>query len=224
MEDKLIAEAAEIVKESITKGVHLKYGNKPASVEFVDAKVAELMRIARTQKTLTTVLKRVAIVLLMCSVGLGSFFAFNETARAYVIKWVKTFTNHKVTYTFQSEDTSTGTIPNCTVEGVVNGFSVSEEYEDTSIYYIHYENSDGNSISFGYSLISNTDYVDIVNDEVNHESLVINGKSCEYYPPSGEYKGDVLVWIDEKFSIVCTLVTDLGKEETVRLAKSISFY
>lgn len=179
---------------------------------------------AKTRPMWKTVLQRVAIFFVICSLSLGSIMAASPTVRAAVIRWVAEWYETGVIFHHFGDDTPKE-LPEYAISELPMGYNVIEEkcIQMPEYARVHYENDKNDWIVLRYVWLQegNATIVDYGEDEV--QRVTVNG--CEGYVFCGEdsdEKFNTITWIDEDMGIQFTVDACLSQSEMLDVARSVS--
>lgn len=124
------------------------------------------------------ILQKVAIVLIVFSLSLGSLMAVSPNIRAAVVNWVTEWYETHITYRYLGTPTDNG-MPKYRIEALPNGYvEVDSEREEWSDYIcIVYRNeASGKTIYFDYTRMTQGYVNDFeVNSDTSASSVLVNG-------------------------------------------------
>ena len=165
--------------------------------------------------------QKVAMVLLIISLGFATLMIGSPTAWAIFVRWITEWHETYIGYQY-SGDTISGEMPQYGITELPEGFVESNRTELPRMMSITYENTAGDVISFGYIFIaqggaSNFDIedVDIYDIEVNH----MRGQFFESRVPG---RFNTITWIDTEQNIQFDISTTSSYADILRLAESVS--
>jgi len=168
-----------------------------------------------------TIVQKVAIVLLVISMGFGTIMAASPTARATFIRWVTEWYETHIIYRY-SGDSVSGEMPQYEITELPEGFVESERTELPRMTSVTYANEEEDVISFGYSVMAqgganyfDTEDADVYNIEVNHMS----GQFFESKVPD---HFSTITWIDTKKNIQFNISGAYDYVDILHMAESVS--
>lgn len=167
-------------------------------------------------------LTRVAMLLLVCSITLGTMMAISPNVRATVIRWVIEWYDTHISYRFFGESSS-DEMPSYDITKLPTGYKKAKEIReimDTVI--ILYENEDDAMIYFKYSLMRDGIVLDVSTE--NMEIYEINVHNCfgHFYKSTDPQQSNALVWFDEHEKIKFVIDGFYDKDTLLEMAESVS--
>ena len=98
------------------------------------------------------VAQKIAVILLVFSLSLGSLMAVSPTVRAAVVRWVTEWYETHIVYRYSGEDIS-GEMPHYEISGLPQGYTeIIRDVYEASVSVV-YESPNGDMICFDYTLI-----------------------------------------------------------------------
>lgn len=172
-------------------------------------------------------LQKVAVILLVFSLSLGSVMAVSPTARAAVIRWVTEWYEAHIVYRYSGEQI-TDEIPQYEIVDLPEGYVEDEskriewpEYISFTYYNPNKENDQG--IVFDYTYMSQGGVADFVTDESEIISVAVNGmKGQLFLAEDWENTRSTITWIDTDDNIQFTLMAALNENDILHMAESVS--
>lgn len=168
-----------------------------------------------------TIAQRVAVVLLIISLGFGTVMVSSPTARATFVRWITEWYDTYMIYRFAGEGIS-GEMPQFEITELPEGFVETERIEFPELTSITYENEAGDIIDFDYIYMSQgsasafeTENSDVYDIEVNH----MKGLFGENKVP-GNF--NTIVWIDTERNIQFDISGNFNYLDILHMAESIS--
>lgn len=166
-------------------------------------------------------LQRIAVILLVVSVGFGFVMALSPTAWAAVSRWFVEWYETHLVYRYAGEDIS-GDMPHYDITGLPAGYRETERYEDSLWVNVVYENSDGDKIYFDYSLIQQGGANAFVTDGDAILDVSIHAFDGRLFIPQDPASRKTITWIDPVNHIQFDIIAALDDAEMIRMAESIS--
>ena len=168
-----------------------------------------------------TIAQRVAVVLLIISLGFGTVMVSSPTARATFVRWITEWYDTYMIYRFAGEGIS-GEMPQFEITELPEGFVETERIEFPELTSITYENEAGDIIDFDYIYMSQgsasafeTENSDVYDIEVNH----MKGLFGENKVP-GNF--NTIVWIDTERNIQFDISGNFNYLDILHMAESVS--
>jgi len=166
-----------------------------------------------------TVLQKVAVIFIICSLSLGSIMAVSPTVRAVVIRWVTEWYEAYIVYTYSGEEISEQ-LPRYTIADVPDGFCETDRIEQPSVVSVFYENQDGDVICFDYGYMQQG-AMNIVTTSDNGVDITINGFSGQMFLKTETKNTITIIWNDSVHNIYFSIDSTLDKEVVLHMAEGI---
>lgn len=169
-------------------------------------------------------LRRVAMLLLVCSITLGAMMTISQTVRATVIKWVMEWYDTQIIYRFFGESTS-DEMPSYDITKLPTGYKKTEETRelvDTMI--VIYENEDDDTIYFEYSRMRDGMVLGISTENMEIYEINIHKFPGHFYKSTNPTESNTLIWLDEQKEIQFIIDSYCDKDELLEMARSVSLY
>lgn len=177
----------------------------------------------KAQPMWKTVAQRVAVVLLIISLGFGTVMVSSPTARAAFVRWITEWYDTYMIYRFAGEGIS-GEMPQFEITELPEGFVETERIEFPESTTVTYENEAGDVIDFSYIYMSQgnasifeTENSDVHDIEVNH----MKGLFGEAKIP-GNF--NTIAWIDTEQNMQFDISGLFSYIDMLHMAESVSLY
>lgn len=192
----------------------------------ITAMLADPLKWARkkAQPIWKNALQKVAVILLVFSLSLGSVMAVSPTARAAVIRWVTEWYETHVVYRYSGEDIW-GEMPHYEISGLPQGYTeIIRDVYEASVSVV-YESPSGDIICFDYTHIQQgaANIIALGDDEII--DVTVNGIQGHLFLPHDSEDAKTITWInadsDLQFVVkaFCSEIDILHMAENVCLAK-----
>ena len=173
------------------------------------------------------VIQKVAVILLVFSLSLGSLMAASPTVRAAVIRWVTEWYETHITYRYSGEQI-TDEMPQYEITDLPEGYIEDEskriewpEYISFTFYNPNKENDQ--RIIFDYAYMSQGGASDFVTEDSEVLSVTVNGLEGQLFlEKDWENTRSTLTWIDAERNLQFTLMAALGETDILHIAESAS--
>lgn len=178
----------------------------------------------KTKPVWKLALQRVAVVLLVASLGFGSVMVVSPTARAAVIRWVVEWYETHIVYRYSGDDIP-GEMPLYEITALPEGYTenVGKRFVSGPVVGIHYENAAGGMINLDYVYMQDgalsfvePDEGDVVLD------VTVNGWLGQLFIPDDPKAVTLIKWIDEDANLSFELRAWCGEEEILAMAESVA--
>ena len=173
------------------------------------------------------VVQKIAVILLVFSLSLGSLMAVSPTVRAAVVRWVTEWYETHVVYRFSGEQLS-GEMPQYEITNLPEGYAedVSKRIEWPEYISFTYHNSNEENdqgIIFDYTYMSQGGMADFVTEDSETISVTVNGmKGQLFLAKDWKNTRSTLTWIDTDNNIQFTLMAALNETDILHIAESVS--
>lgn len=172
-------------------------------------------------------LQKVAMILLVFTLSLGSLMAVSPTVRAAVVRWVTEWYETHIVYRYSGEQI-TGEMPQYEITDLPEGYVEVEskriewpEYISFTYYNPDKENDQG--IIFDYTYMSQGGVADFVTVDSETISVSVNGLNGQLFlAKDWENTRSTLTWIDADNNIQFTLMAALNETDILHIAESVS--
>lgn len=167
--------------------------------------------------------RRIAVALLLLSLGFGCVMAASPTARAIVVRWAAEWYENHITYWYFGENIRE-TMPDFKIATLPEGYAeVASKRIEESNYMSHvYQKEDGDTIYLDYTYMQQGSAVDVITENVDSVPITVNGmEGCLYLANDPDQEYNTLLWINPEYNIQFSLDAPLSPHEILRLAESV---
>lgn len=173
------------------------------------------------------VIQKVAVILLVFSLSLGSLMAVSPTVRAAVIRWVTEWYDTHITYRYSGEQI-TDEMPQYEITDLPEGYIEDKskriewpEYISFTFYNPNKENDQ--RIIFDYAYMSQGGASDFVTEDTEVISVTVNDLEGQIFlEKDWENTRSTLTWIDAERNLQFTLMAALNETDILHIAESVS--
>lgn len=166
-----------------------------------------------------TIAQRIAVVLLIISLGFGTVMVSSPTARAAFVRWITEWYDTYMIYHFAGEGIS-GEMPQFEITELPEGFVETKRTELPRMTSVTYENEAGDIISLSYVYMSQggasafeTENSDVYDIEVNHmKGLFFENRVSENF--------NTIAWIDTEQNIQFDISSSFNYMDMLHMAES----
>lgn len=222
--DVEMVRAAGLVRESMLRALP-----EPAvcdhkfSPEF-QAKMDRIFVKERLYRTLHTVRRYAAAIILLILFTGGVVLAVDTEARASFFDWVKRVYENSIVYEFFGGAQEEG-LPNYELGWMPEGYEAVDVYRDETSYsavYLKVDDAEAGFI-FDYHIRQEGDIYEILYDEGEYEikKVNINGLTGELFISLVKTGTNTLVWLDNTRSVVISINGYLAEEDMLHIAENI---
>ena len=167
------------------------------------------------------ILRRVAMVLLVLTVGFGTVMLTMPTVRAAVLKWVVEVYETYVLYRYSGESPYEE-VPAYTITDLPEGFVETERAELGLIVDVVYGNQEGDQIALTYRAVKDGGITWFDTDTSEISEITINGYQGQFYKTTLLNGSNTLEWIDPTLYLHFIVDGQFEKEEMLHMAESVS--
>ena len=210
-------------------GNELSFEPTPRYQRQMTAMLADPLKWARkrARPIWKKVIQKVAVILLVFSLSLGSLMAVSPTVRAAVIRWVTEWYETHITYRYSGEQI-TDEMPQYEITDLPEGYIEDKskriewpEYISFTFYNPNKENDQ--RIIFDYAYMSQGGASDFVTEDSEVLSVTVNGLEGQLFlEKDWENTRSTLTWIDAERNLQFTLMAALGETDILHIAESAS--
>ncbi len=167
------------------------------------------------------VAQKVAIVLLVISVGFGTIMAASPTARAAFGRWIREWYETHITYRYTGENIS-DILPRYRMSALPEGYFEYQRGERESLTHIIYKNDNGERIRLCYVYMQQGAAFDFVTEGLEIIPIAVNGMAGELYlSPDLDVVDNTVTWINEKANLQFVVDAPLDRDDILHLAESV---
>lgn len=170
-------------------------------------------------------LQKVAMILLVFTLSLGSLMAVSPTVRAAVVRWVTEWYETHVVYRFSGEQI-TDEMPQYEVTDLPEGYAEIERVEWPSYVSIIYQNVNDENASWIYLQYIYMQQGASGNFGIENADIIpvtVNGLEGQLYlTKDSEQSDSTITWIDPNENILFAVSAALGTDDILHIAESVS--
>ena len=170
-------------------------------------------------------LQKVAMILLVFTLSLGSLMAVSPTVRAAVVRWVTEWYETHVVYRFSGEQI-TDEMPQYEVTDLPEGYAEIERVEWPSYVSIIYQNVNDENASWIYLQYIYMQQGASGNFGIENADIIpvtVNGLEGQLYlTKDSEQSDSTITWIDPNENILFAVSAALGADNILHIAESVS--
>lgn len=168
-----------------------------------------------------SILQKVAIAFVACSLGLGSVMVVSSTARAAVLRWVTEWFETSVVFKYSGAQ-SIKQIPRYDIAEIPDGYFETDRIELASAVSVYYESENGGVICFDYNYMHQGSMTIMTMEDNNVSNTTVHGLDGVLFLPTETKGTTTLTWIDPELNIQFTIDTTLGVDSALHMAESVS--
>ena len=170
------------------------------------------------------VAQKIAVILLVFSLSLGSLMAVSPTVRAAVVRWVTEWYETHIVYRYSGEDIS-GEKTYSEISGLPQGYTeIIRDIYEASVSVV-YESPSGDMICFDYTHMQQGAANIIAPGDDEILDVTVNGIQGQLFLPHDSEDAKTITWIDTDSNLqfvvkaFCSETDILHMAENVRLVK-----
>lgn len=167
------------------------------------------------------VMRQVAMVLLVISVGFAGLMVAVPTARAAVIRWVTEWYETHIVYRYIG-DNVTPASNEYKITELPDGFSEVERIDLSNIVWVAYADGEGNVISFDYSYMHQGASSAVTTEDAIVTDITVKNMVGHFFEAKESGEFNTITWIDERNNIQFTISGQFDKEALLHMAMSVS--
>ena len=168
--------------------------------------------------------QRVAAILLVAFISLGSVMVASPTARAMVLQWFREWYETYISYHYTQEGSIPETMPEYTITALPEGYkeNISERIEWPNYLQCRFENADESPILFDYIYMETGSISNIETEGAEIIEVVVNGCEGAIILPENSVKSDcTLTWINAEENLQFTIHASMDQNEILHMAESV---
>ena len=169
------------------------------------------------------VAQKIAVILLVFSLSLGSLMAVSPTVRAAVVRWVTEWYETHIVYRYSGEQI-TGEMPQYEIINLPEGYIEDERVNWPSYVSVVYQNKDtGKTIYLDCTYMQQGSASDYVTDGVEVVSVIVNGFSGQLFlTDDWENKWNTITWNDAERNLQFEIDANVNRDVILHMAESVS--
>lgn len=171
------------------------------------------------------VAQKIAVILLVFSLSLGSLMAVSPTVRAAVVRWVTEWYETHVVYRFSGEQIA-DEMPQYEVTDLPEGYAETERVEWPSYVSIIYQNVNDENASWIYLQYIYMQQGASSNFEIENADIIpvtVNGLEGQLYLTRDTEGADsTITWIVPDENMLFAVSAALGADDILHMAESVS--
>lgn len=168
-------------------------------------------------------LQKVAMILLVFTLSLGSLMAVSPTVRAAVVRWVTEWYETHIVYRYSGEQI-TGEMPQYEITDLPEGYIEDECVNWPSYVSVVYQNKDTDkTIYLDCTFMQQGSASDYVTDGVEVVPVTVNGLSGQLFlTDDWENKWNTITWIDAERNLQFEIDANVNRDVILHMAESVS--
>ena len=167
------------------------------------------------------VAQKVAVILLVFSLSLGSLMAVSPTVRAAVVRWVTEWYETHIVYRYSGEDIS-GEMPYYEISGLPQGYTeIIRDIYEASVSVV-YESPSGDMICFDYTHMQQGAANIIAPGDDEILDVTVNGIQGQFFLPHDPADAKTITWIDADSNLQFVVKAFCSETDILHIAESVS--
>ncbi len=166
------------------------------------------------------ILRRVAVAVLVITIGFGSVMAVSPTVRAAVIQWVVEWYETHIMYRYFGEDL-TGEMSHYEITGLENNYTETDRIETDISGSVVYENGNGGIVCFDYNYLQQGGFSVFEPSDSDVKEVKVKRTDALLFVPHNQDSMLTITWVDERENVQFCIFANLDENEIVDIAESI---
>ena len=166
------------------------------------------------------VAQKIAVILLVFSLSLGSLMAVSPTVRAAVVRWVTEWYETHIVYRYSGEDIS-GEMPQYEISGLPQGYTeiIRDVYEASAS--VVYESPNGDMICFDYTHMQQGAANIIAPGDDEILDVTVNGIQGQLFLPHNSENAKTITWIDADSNLQFVVKAFCSETDILHMAENV---
>ena len=166
------------------------------------------------------VAQKIAVILLVFSLSLGSLMAVSPTVRAAVVRWVTEWYETHIVYRYSGEDIS-GEMPHYEISGLPQGYTeiIRDVYEASAS--VVYESPNGDMICFDYTHMQQGAANIIAPGDDEIIDVTVNGIQGQLFLPHNSENAKTITWIDADSNLQFVVKAFCSETDILHMAENV---
>lgn len=211
--------AARQVRESLLASLPSPAECEHEFSEVFYQKMKALVDQEQRRQARRKLLQRVAAILLMFTLGFGTWLTVDAEAREAVFAWVREVYENSIVYRFFGSE-NPGSLPSYEVE-LIKGYHEVDVFRDDTLCMATYMNADGGCYVLEYMFMQSSSVTTLDPEGSAPEFVSINGCPGEYIAAAAAGEFNALLWHDSEKGISFSLLGTLERETLLHLAENL---
>lgn len=167
------------------------------------------------------VLRQIAMILLVISIGFGGLMVTVPSARATVIRWVTEWYETHIVYRYNGPTTSEQ-LPEYEITALPDGFTETKRTVLSQIADVTYEDNVGKVISLEYGFMHQGGGSAFYTEDAILVDIAVNGMKGQFFESKKRGTFSTITWIDVDRNMQFAISGDFDQIELLCMAKSVS--
>ena len=166
------------------------------------------------------VAQKIAVILLVFSLSLGSLMAVSPTVRAAVVRWVTEWYETHIVYRYSGEDIS-GEMPHYEISGLPQGYTeIIRDVYEASVSVV-YESPNGDMICFDYTHMQQGAANIIAPGDDEIIDVTVNGIQGQLFLPHNLENAKTITWIDADSNLQFVVKAFCSETDILHMAENV---
>ena len=175
----------------------------------------------RSRPVWKVIAQKVAMVLLIISLGFSTIIVCSPVARATFVRWVTEWYELHIIYRYYGERFN-GKMPRYQISSLPEGYIEYQREEKSNYVCVIYQNPiDGDKIYLSYIYMQQGSATDFVIQNSECVTVDVNGLEGKLYE-SNDLKDNTITWIDPVQNFQFSVDASFGKDDILHMAVSVS--
>lgn len=168
-----------------------------------------------------TIAQRVAIVLLIISLGFGTVMVSSPTARAAFVRWITEWYETHIVYRYAG-DSNAENMPHYEITELPEEFVETERIELPRMTSVTYENAAGDVIDFSYIYMAQGDANSFETENSYIYDIKVNHMNGLFFESKAPGRFNTITWIDKEQNIQFDINSTFSYMDILHMAESVS--
>lgn len=219
--DEVLRDAAIHVRQAMLDSL-------PADNEYYhqfspqfEAKIAKLHNQTKRRYSIGRFVQRAAAVALAALVGISTWLAVDDGARAATLRWMREIYENSIIFHFfgnKNENANLSYEPAWLPNGCIRETENSNAAGKTIVYH---DVNDELLFFRCYKMHDGLQGQSIFDSDFEVKSAEVNGMNGEFYIPNDPAESSELSWIDEELGIIFSVIGYLSEDDLLKIAESV---
>lgn len=217
--DASLKRAAAIVRQSMLAALPDPQSCSCEVTPDFQAKMERLFIKVKRRKTMRRIRHRAASILLATLIGLSSWLAVDNEARAAFIQWAREIYEDSVIYHFFNEPKEI-VLPEYTFSPVPNGYTETASVGDDTMRTVVFEGNNDILVLY-YQQYHSGAVLGFFGTEFELEHTNVGSYPADYYKAINPGESNELIWVDETLGIIFKISSFEDKDTLLGFATLI---
>lgn len=219
--DEVLRDAAIHVRQAMLDSLPADNEYRHEFSPKFEAKMEKLLKQAKRRYHIGRITQQAAAIALAALVGISTWLAIDEGARAATLRWVREIYENSIIFHFfgsENKDANLSYEPTWLPDECIKVTENSNAVGKTIIYH---DRNDKLLFFRCYRMHEGLQGESIFDSEFEVKSAEVNGMNGEFYIPSDPVESSELSWIDEENEIIFSVIGCLSENDLLQIAESV---